>query len=297
MIFLLFLIEIPFIINISPSDYTMKVSDAINLQKKAKALACSFLSKTPILSNKNKERQIKEILKKLKVIEKDSEAKEKMGLFLSAVCYSKIDIDTAQEILIKITEGEKKNIQDDKYSYLFKFEPKTDFQKYKKIMKEVTKIRKEVNEEEESFYEKMTENEMDFYNSSKDIGKKLIKNKNFKEIIKDDYKDENIVSKKKKIKEKNKKEDNTEKVIENEQPKRKNSNDFGNFFEKTDLKIMWGFVISLIIILIFPFFFMQTNYINNNNVDQNNNVDNEEKQFLKKKYEDKEIVANKKGIK
>jgi hypothetical protein len=34
-------------------------------------------------------------------------------------------------------------------------------------MKEVTKIRKEVNEEEESFYEKMTENEMDFYNSSK----------------------------------------------------------------------------------------------------------------------------------
>ena len=216
-----------------------------------------------------------------------------MGLFLSAVCYSKIDIDTAQEILIKITEEEKKNIQDEKYTYLFKFEPKTDFQKYKKIMKEVTKIRKEVNEEEDSFYEKMTENEFDFYNSSKDIGKKLIRNKNFKEIIKDDNKDENIISEKRKIKEKNKKEDNTEKVIENELPKRKNSNDFGNFFEKTDLKIMWGFVISLIIILIFPFFFMQTNYINNNN----NNIDYEEKQLLKEKHEDKEIMANKKGNK
>ena len=266
---ILLIIITTYIISYDSSEYMMKGSEMEQLEKKAKTLACSFISSDFILSLPNKQKQIIELLKKNKIIKKDSESEETIPNFLSAICYSKIHPQIANEILISVSEGKSDEIIKDKYKYLFEFDPKTDYKNLKKTMKEVKQVMKDIEAEEQSLHEQRNDDpELD--NSLKDLQKKMVKNKNYKESKENneenEKKDKKSKRKKKErkqkeeIKEEKKEEKKEEEKSENKRKRKKNYG-LKEFIRRLDLNTIWPFIISLIIILIFPFMLTQTNNI------------------------------------
>ena len=285
-ILFIFLIFISYIFCLPSSDAIMKGQELEELEKKAKALACNFLTTSSLLTFANKEKQIKELLKKHKLLKKDSEAQAKIQNFMTSICYSKIDSQTANEILIKISEGHTEIPGKDKYKNYFDFDIKGDFKKYKQIMDELNKVIKDIEAEEKALHDQRKD-DPDLEKSMKDIERKLIKNKKYEENLEekdddddfdDDYdekkgnKNDKRKNRLKKKREKKKKEEIRKKKEkekeENEEPRRKRPFRFKNLFGGIDLKTIWPFIISLLIILIFPFIFMTTNnnYIGNNKI-------------------------------
>ena len=312
MIFIyLLLIAINIILSSLDSEAIIKAQDVEKLEKQAKALACSILINNSLNLKTNKEKQIKEILKKNKIIKKESETMDKMQDFLQTVCYLKIDAETANQILIIISEGKEDLSENNKYNNLFDFNPKGDYKNFKKYMDDVNIVMKEIEKEEKSLHEKRKV-DPDLDKELKDLGRKLERNKRYEEnnIEKNEEKDENMDnSKKKKNKKKEKKEKQKKgkkEKIENEKnkeniekfeekkpesdpspPEKKRKFSFKSFFEKLDLTTIWGFIISLIIILIFPCIFIQ------NNMYKENIVNKEEKNEEEKKENNKGNEINK----
>ena len=285
-----------------PSDAIMKGKDLEDLEKKAKALACNFLTGSSLLAFADKEKQIKDLLKKNKIYRKDSEANDKIQIFMTSICYSKIDSQTANEILIKVSEGHSEIPGKDKYKHYFEFDMKGDFKKYKKVMNELNKVMKDIEAEEKALHEQRKD-DPELEKNLEDIEKKLIKNKKYEENLEemDDKKKETKEDKRKnrikKKREKKKKEEIKKEKEENEVPRRIRPFSFKNFIGGIDLKTIWPFIISLLIILIFPFIFMPTNnnYIRNNKIMKgegekqiNKNKENEQNKNNIKK-ENKEI--------
>ena len=262
------------LINFSLLDNNeMNYNNIDQLDKKAKVLACSLLSSSYLLKRKKKENEIKELLIKHKIITQEEEATEKISQFMSALCYSKIDDSAVSRILLTVSEGAKGVIgQDENFNNLFEIK-KINFKKMKKIMNEILVYMKEIEEDENKNNDLKEEENLNLEDNInleenlKNINKKMIKNKRYekndnKNEKKDEKKDEESQKKKKnnKKKKKNKKDnkDNKEKEkIENKAVDDKKFSfnfkfDFNlkNFFEKVDFTIIWGFFISLIIILI-----------------------------------------------
>ena len=291
------LLQIFYIFCLPASDAIMKGKELEDLEKRAKALACNFLTSSSLLAFADKEKQIKDLLKKNKIFKKDSEAQDKIQNFMTSICYSKIDSQTANEILIKISEGHTEIPGKDKYKHYFDFDMKGDFKKYKKIMNELNKVMKDIEAEEKALHEKRKD-DPELEKDMKDLERKLIKNKKYEEKLddRDDEDDDEKIENKndkrknklKKRREKKKKEEikkEKEEKEENEVPRRKRPFSFKNLIGAIDINTIWPFVISLLIILIFPFIFMPTNnnHIRNNKIIKgkgenqlNKNTENEE---------------------
>lgn len=274
------LILIPFIIGIDPGT-PIEGEDMEKFQKKAKTLACSFLASNALLSLKNKEKHLKDLLKKKKIIKSDSEADDKVLTFMTAICYTKITPEIASEILLLESEGKSDIGKNEKYNIFFKLDQKVNLKKAQKLMNEVDGIMKEIDFQEGTLQtNNKDKNELDL--SKKDFGKKLIKNQKYSESIeeknekikeKNNYKNNKKRKKKEKLKKEEKK---SEKIVKNENkpPRRKKSFSFKNFIQKLDLNTIWGFIISLIIVLIFPCISTRinnNNYINKKYMENSNN--------------------------
>lgn len=297
--FSILLIIIPYFLNL-PSDAIMKAKDIEELEKKAKILACSFLTKSSLISMKNKERQIKDLLKKYKVIQKDSEAKEKIQNFLIAICYPKIAPETANEVLMALSQGNTGLPAKDKYYHLFEFDAKTDFQKFKNVMNEVVQVLKDIEKEEKSLHEKRKDDpELD--KSLKDIEKKMVKNKKYTENREE--KDEEIIENRennrnsKKKKGKNQKEEMKQRKDQNESGGKKKLS-FKEFIQSLDRMSFWFFIIGGIFIIIFPCIIIETNINNNLEKEENKRKKEEEKNGMnksKENVEEKEATKNEKN--
>ena len=97
---LLFLIKIELIF-LSRKD-SEKIPLYFSEEEKAKALACSFLLTTPLSTEKNNKKQIREILIKNGILKRRDKTKKKINLFLTSLCYRKIKDQTANELLEEI---------------------------------------------------------------------------------------------------------------------------------------------------------------------------------------------------
>ena len=117
--------------------------------KKAKALACSVLSSSPISTEKNTKRQIRELLKKNEIIKRTAETKEKIYDFLTAICFKNIKDETANDILNALSEKKAEFLANREFVELFEISPNLDYKKIQKLMDTVNEILDQIEEEEE----------------------------------------------------------------------------------------------------------------------------------------------------
>ena len=117
--------------------------------KKAKALACSVLSSSPISTEKNTKRQIRELLKKNEIIKRTAETKEKIYEFLTAICFKNIKDETANDILNALSEKKAEVLTNRELVELFEISPNLDYKNIQKLMDTVNEILDQIEEEEE----------------------------------------------------------------------------------------------------------------------------------------------------
>ena len=117
--------------------------------KKAKALACSVLSSSPISTEKNTKRQIRELLKKNEIIKRTAETKEKIYEFLTAICFKNIKDETANDILNALSEKKAEVLTNKELVELFEISSNLDYKKIQKLMDTVNEILDQIEEEEE----------------------------------------------------------------------------------------------------------------------------------------------------
>jgi hypothetical protein len=176
---LLFFIKINLII-LTKED-TVKELKQYSKEKKAKALACSYLLSTPIPTEKNSKRQIRELLKKNGIIERKAETKEKIYLFLTALCYRKIKDTTANDILVDISSKKTETLGKKELVELFNISPNLNYKKIQKTMDTVIDILDQIEEEESKTAKNKDE---DIYENMDDDEKKKKRNTfNIKDMI------------------------------------------------------------------------------------------------------------------
>ena len=117
--------------------------------KKTKALVCSVLSSSPISTEKNTKRQIRELLKKNEIIKRTAETKEKIYEFLTAICFKNIKDETANDILNALSEKKPEVLTKREFIELFEISPNLDYKKIQKLMDTVNEILDQIEEEEE----------------------------------------------------------------------------------------------------------------------------------------------------
>jgi len=177
---LLFFIKID--LSLLENEDTVKESKQYSKEKKAKALACSYLLSTPIPTEKNSKRQIRDLLKKNGIIEKKAETKEKIYLFLTALCYRKIKDTIANDLLVEISSKKIEAIAKRKELVeLFNISPTLNYKKIKKTMDTIMDILEQI-EEEDSKIAKNNEEDGDD-NMDDDIKKKKGNKFNFTDMI------------------------------------------------------------------------------------------------------------------
>ena len=169
------LLIIIIIIKLSTSDFKAGQKELQKFEKKAKALACSFLSKSFLSSIKDAGQKLKEILQKNNIIHNESEAKDKISQFMLVNCYTKISSDISNKIILDISKGNIDFKKNKKYLELFEMDSKTDFNKLANAMKEVNDILKEIKAEEEMF-NKRKKDDPNFEKNLKDFEEKMKKN-------------------------------------------------------------------------------------------------------------------------
>lgn len=118
--------------------------------KKAKALACSVLASSPISTEKNTKRQIRDLLKKNEIIKRTAETKEKIYDFLSAICFMNIKDEAANDILTALSERKTEVLAKREFIDLFEISPNLDYKKIQKLMETVNEILDQIEEEEEN---------------------------------------------------------------------------------------------------------------------------------------------------
>ena len=171
----IYLLIIIIIIKLSTSDFKAGQKELQKFEKKAKALACSFLSKSFLSSIKDAGQKLKEILQKNNIINNESEAKDKISQFMLVNCYTKISSDISNKIILDISKGNIDFKKNKKYLELFEMDSKTDFNKLANAMKEVNDILKEIKAEEEMF-NKRKKDDPNFEKNLKDFEEKMKKN-------------------------------------------------------------------------------------------------------------------------
>ena len=227
---LLFFIKIN--LPILTKEDTAKEINQYSKEKKAKALACSYLLSTPIPTEKNSKRQIRDLLKKNGIIEKKSETKEKIYLFLTALCYRKIKDTTANDILVDISSKKTETLGKKELTELFNISPNLNYKKIQKTMNTVMDILDQI-EEEESKNDKNKDADEDSDENMDDDEKKKKRNiSKIKEII-----------------------DNIKEYLE----------DF-----EFETKTIYGIIISLLIIIVVSVILCKKNKINDNNNNEEN---------------------------
>lgn len=177
---LLFFIKID--LSLLENEDIVKESKQYSKEKKAKALACSYLLSTPIPTEKNGKRQIRDLLKKNGIIEKKAEIKEKIYLFLTALCYRKIKDTTANDILVEISSKKAEALAKRKELVeLFNISPTLNYKKIKKTMDTIMDILEQIEEEDSKIVKNKEEDGDD--NMDDDIKKKKGNKLNFKDMI------------------------------------------------------------------------------------------------------------------
>ena len=298
------LIIILLIIKLSISDTSKPGQKEFQkLEKKAKILACSFLSNSFISSTKDYDKKIKELLKDNKLTQNDSEAKEKLSQFMLANCYLKISNDIANKIILDIS---KKNIDiknNKQYLNLFEMDKNIDFKTISSTIKEINELNKEMKAEEEIFAKRRKE-DPNFEKNLKDFEEKIKKNYEQK---KNDDKNKNNNSRSKK-----KKKGSGKKPYEGTKWEMVSSSDehffhFSDiiynpkkFFDDTGLSTICGMIIMILVFLnIFQIINNYKNKIDNkkedkvneddiNEINKENNDSEEEEEEEKEEKEDKE---------
>ena len=164
------------LIKLNLSDLNSEKKNFKNLDKKAKAIACSYLSKIFIESIKDFDKLYKDTFKDISVGQNEAETKEKISHFMLVNCYSKITKEQANNIILGISKGNKDIIKNKEYYDLFQMDKEKDMSKIKDTMVEISEILKEIKEEEELFRKK--KDSPDFEKALKEFEEKMKKNQN-----------------------------------------------------------------------------------------------------------------------
>ena len=250
----LFSLLILIILKLSISDINAGQKELQKLEKKAKTLACQFLTSNFLTSVKDSGKKLKDILKQNNIIHNESEAKEKISQFMLVNCYLKITPDIANKVILDISKGSidfKKNKQ---YLNLFEMNEKTDFNKLVQTMKEINEILKEIKAEEEIF-KKRKKDDPNFEKNLKDFEEKM------KKTYEQTKNEKNKNNNKAKYTQKKKKKGNGKKPYEGTKweivhSSKENLLNFGDiifnpkkFFDVTGLNTICGMIIIALIIL------------------------------------------------
>ena len=140
---LIFLLTKIYLSDINSSQKSVK-----NIEKKAKVLACSYLSKIFIDSVQDYDKVFKDLFKDKSLGQNEEETKERISHFMIVNCYKKITKETANKIILDISKGNKDIIKNKEYYNLFEMGKDKDMSKIKETMKEIGEILKEIKEEE-----------------------------------------------------------------------------------------------------------------------------------------------------
>ena len=300
-----FFLIIFLLIKINISDTNSGQKNFKNLDKKAKVLACTYLSKIFLDSFKNDEKIFKDLLKDNSLGKTDAEKKERISHFMAVNCYLKITKELANNVILEVSKGNKDIIKKKEYYELFEMSKNKDMNKIKETMKEIGDILKEIKEEEELFRKKG--GSPDFEKAYKEYEEKMKKNNNYKK------KNEDESSNKKKKKKSGKKpyEGTKWEVV-----KPSGDNFFAirdiifnpqKFFEETGINTYCGMcIMALIFINIYQSFIYikkeeksninekKENEININNINNINKIENDNGEEEEKEEEEKEeIIENK----
>jgi len=146
---LLFLIKIELIF-LAKKD-SERIPIYVSEEDKAKVLACSFLLTTPISTEKNSKKKIREILIKNGIIKRKNKTKEKINLFLTSLCFRKIKDKTANDILEGISEKRKEILDNKQLPELFNISPNLNYNKIQKIMETVNDILEQIDEDDSKY--------------------------------------------------------------------------------------------------------------------------------------------------
>ena len=172
----IYLIIILILIKLYSSELNSGKKNFKNFEKKAKVLACSYLSKIFIDSVKDFDKLYKDAFNDKSSSESENETKEKVSHFMIVNCYSKITKETANNIILEISKGNKDIIKKKEYFNLFEMGKDRDMNKMKETMKEIGEVLKEIKEEEELFRKK--KDSPDFEKAFKEFEEKMKKNQN-----------------------------------------------------------------------------------------------------------------------
>ena len=250
----LFSLLILIFLKLSISDINAGQKELQKLERKAKTLACQFLTSNFLTSVKDSGKKLKDILKQNNIIHNESEAKEKISQFMLVNCYLKITPDIANKVILDISKGSidfKKNKQ---YLNLFEMNEKTDFNKLVQTMKEINEILKEIKAEEEIF-KKRKKDDPNFEKNLKDFEEKM------KKTYEQTKNEKNKNNNKAKYTQKKKKKGNGKKPYEGTKweivhSSKENLLNFGDiifnpkkFFDVTGLNTICGMIIIALIIL------------------------------------------------
>jgi len=155
-ILLLFLIKVDLIF-LKRKD-SEKVPLYFSEEEKTKALACSFLLTTPISTEKNNKKQIRELLIKNGVIKRKSGTKQKINIFLISLCYRKIKDKIANDLLEEISENRKDILANKELAELFNISPNLNYKKIQKTMDIVNDILEQIDEDDSKYIKYKDEN-------------------------------------------------------------------------------------------------------------------------------------------
>ena len=155
--FISFLFFLRIYISLSDEN-TKREKEQLRAERKYKTLACSILANTHYAFSNITKKQVKELLIKNNIINRSIDAKEKIPEFLTAICFKKIDIDQANDIIEGISEKRFDIINENDYSNLFIVKPDLNFTRIKKTMNRVHKIMKQIKEEDRKHEEEKEKN-------------------------------------------------------------------------------------------------------------------------------------------
>ena len=305
----IYLIIILILIKLYSSELNSGKKNFKNFEKKAKVLACSYLSKIFIDSVKDFDKLYKDAFNDKSSSESENETKEKVSHFMIVNCYSKITKETANNIILEISKGNKDIIKKKEYFNLFEMGKDRDMNKMKETMKEIGEVLKEIKEEEELFRKK--KDSPDFEKAFKEFEEKMKKNTNdFKK--KTQKENEQNYKKKKKKSVKKPYEGTKWEIVRTIEKNELNIKDIINnpseFFEEIGMNTFSGMcIMALIVINLYQNIYNnkkkeesninenENNIKNINNINKEEEEEEEEKEILKEfeKEEEKEVKIEK----
>ena len=259
-----------------------------NIEKKAKALACSILSKSFLNSAKDYDNKLKEILKEKKLIKNESEAKDKITQIMLVTCFQKITKEMANKAILDISKGNLDINKNKQYLKLFEIDKNLDFNQLVQTMKELNEIMKEIEAEEELFAKK-NKDDPNFMKNMKDFEEKM--KKNFEQKKNEKNKNNNVKQTSKKKKGSNKKpyEGTKWEYVESSEEKILDFKDIirnpKKFFDVTGLNTICGMIIMT---LLFIHVLQNLYHSKNDKKEKENKVNEEEINELNKENNDNE---------